>query len=210
MTSLWLVFVFVSSSIKCVVGKRKQRRMAADGKAASGCGLRVIYNSIFRRRNPFSSPRHPVADSPSLPPSDSKRRRAASDDEASLLVPTSAALPPAAPAPQNSKTVALGYLKAAACRVRRPGQLDGVIHEHQPSSARLPVVLGNLGNIRAPEAVTPSRNVLDYLAKTAKEGGGISSDGKQASAPTPEVRCLALSKWLEPEELKEMGNEEYK
>ncbi|CAL9114918.1 unnamed protein product [Musa textilis] len=220
-----------------------------DGKKVSGCGLFVLYNSIFRRGTASSSPGHPTsaAGSPKLTASDSKRRRAASD-EASLLVPANASHLPVAPAPQNPKAVAPGHLKASgrpagasagnAGRARNlglAGELDSMINDHQRSkgsstlvraSSGNVMVFSNLGNIRAPGAVTPNRNVLDFLPKTASEKGGIPdgnqgpryTNGPAGHAPNssavevaaPEGLCRALSKRLEPEELKEMGNEEYK
>lgn len=223
--------------------------MEEDGKKVSGCGLLVLYNNIFRRGTASSSPGHPtsVAESPKLTASDSKRRRAASD-EASLLVPANASHLPVPPAPQNPKAVAPGYLKASgrpaaasagnAGRARNlglAGELDSMINDHQRSkgsstlvraSSGNVMVFSNLGNIRAPGAVTPNRNVLDFLPKTASEKGGIPdgnqgpryTDGPAGYAPNssavevaaPEGLCRALSKRLEPEELKEMGNEEYK
>ncbi|KAJ8493188.1 hypothetical protein OPV22_014909 [Ensete ventricosum] len=223
--------------------------MEEDGKKVSGCGLLVLYNNIFRRGTASSSPGHPTsaAESPKLTASDSKRRRAASD-EASLLVPANASHLPVAPAPQNPKAVAPGYLKASgrpagasagnAGRARNLGlsaELDSMINDHQRSkgsstlvraSSGNVMVFSNLGNIRAPGAVTPNRNVLDFLPKTASEKGGIpdSNQGPRytngpaghapnssaVEVPAPEGLCRALSKRLEPEELKEMGNEEYK
>ncbi|CAL9116443.1 unnamed protein product [Musa acuminata var. zebrina] len=220
-----------------------------DGKKVSGCGLLVLYNNIFRRGTASSSPGHPTsaAESPKLTASDSKRRRAASD-EASLLVPANASHLPVAPAPQNPKAVAPGYLKASGRPAGAPagnagrarnlglaGELDSMINDHQRSmgsstlvraSSGNVMVFSNLGNIRAPGAVTPNRNVLDFLPKTASEKGGIPdgnqgrryTNGPAGHAPNssavevaaPEGLCRALSKRLEPEELKEMGNEEYK
>lgn len=223
--------------------------MEEDGKKVSGCGLLVLYNNIFRRGTASSSPGHPTSatESPKLTASDSKRRRAASD-EASLLVPANASHLPVPPAPQNPKAVAPGYLKASgrpaaasagnAGRARNlglAGELDSMINDHQRSkgsstlvraSSGNVMVFSNLGNIRAPGAVTPNRNVLDFLPKTASEKGGIPdgnqgprcTNGPAGHAPNssavevaaPEGLCRALSKRLEPEELKEMGNEEYK
>ncbi|CAL9048930.1 unnamed protein product [Musa banksii] len=220
-----------------------------DGKKVSGCGLLVLYNNIFRRGTASSSPGHPTsaAESPKLTASDSKRRRAASD-EASLLVPANASHLPVAPAPQNPKAVAPGYLKASGRPAGAPagnagrarnlglaGELDSMINDHQRSmgsstlvraSSGNVMVFSNLGNIRAPGAVTPNRNVLDFLPKTASEKTGIpdgnrgprNTNGPAGHAPNssavevaaPEGLCRALSKRLEPEELKEMGNEEYK
>ncbi|WOL03219.1 inactive TPR repeat-containing thioredoxin TTL3-like isoform X6 [Canna indica] len=237
-----------------------------NGRKASGCGLFVLYNSIFRRGTTLSSsPRHPssTAQSPRTASLDSKRRRPGSDED-SLLMPTNAPHASVNSAPSTAKAASYaptgGYRKASgrpaagaypgsAARPRNmglSGELDSMINDHQRSkggstlvraSSGNVMVFGNLGNIRAPGAVTPNRNVLDYLPQTAKEKGG-NADNKQrpkhnpgaatghaprsnaadaevededeVQAAPPEVLCRALSKRLEPEELKEMGNEEYK
>lgn len=95
-------------------------------------------------------------------------------------------------------------------------ELDGMIYDHQRArgsgtlvraSSGNVMLYGNLGNLRTPGAATPNRNVLEYLPKTAgekkpaKRGGGVEA---------PASVCRALSRKLDPEELKEMGNEEYK
>lgn len=121
--------------------------------------------------------------------------------------------------------------------------LDSMINDHQRSKGSSTLVrassgnvmlYGNLGNLRAPGAVTPSRNVLDYLPKTAKEmyppnyttsatpnrkqqqQQGYETNARMPNADedreprVPAEMCRALSRRLDPEELKQMGNEEYK
>lgn len=223
------------------------------GKKVFGCGLSVLYNSFFRRGtaaanlSPLQSPSAPQ--STRVSPVDPKRRRSAFDEE-SLLASNNAPNVRATPAPSMPKAAATagfggGYVKASGRPAQsggKPGplglsgELDSLIHDHQRSkrsstlvraSSGNVMVFGNLGNIRAPGAITPNRNVLDYLPKTAKEkeatmdrprpnAGSVAppsnneEEEEEAAVPPPEVLCRALSKRLEPEELKEMGNEEYK
>nr|XP_010937481.1 inactive TPR repeat-containing thioredoxin TTL3 [Elaeis guineensis] len=119
-------------------------------------------------------------------------------------------------------------------------ELDSMIYDHRRAkgssnlvrvSSGNVMVYGNLGNIRGNQNLTNSRNqsVLDYLPKTAKEsranasgrngfkypgpngvmGNIMKNPAKEPAESQPEP-CRALSKRLDPEELKEMGNEEYK
>ncbi|XP_042392189.1 TPR repeat-containing thioredoxin TTL1-like [Zingiber officinale] len=224
------------------------------GKKVSGCGLSVLYNSFFRRGtadpnlSPLQSSSAPQSTRAS--PVDPKRRRSTFDEEF-MLESTNAPNVRATPAPSMPKAAASGggYVKASgrpAPGGRKPGplglsgELDSLIHDHQRSkgsstlvraSSGNVMVFGNLGNIRAPGATTPNRNVLDYLPKTSKEKDGEKEatrdrprpnagsmappstneeDEEEEDPQPPEVLCRALSKRLEPEELKEMGNEEYK
>lgn len=119
-------------------------------------------------------------------------------------------------------------------------ELDSMINDHRRAkgssnlvrvSSGNVMVYGNLGNIRGNQNLTNSRNqnVLDYLPKTAKESrvnasgrnglgypgtngvmGNIMKNPAKEPAESQPVLCRALSKRLDPEELKEMGNEEYK
>ncbi|XP_042395678.1 TPR repeat-containing thioredoxin TTL1-like [Zingiber officinale] len=224
------------------------------GKKVSGCGLSVLYNSFFRRGTADPNLSHlqssSAPQSTRVSPVDPKRRRSTFDEEF-MLESTNAPNVRATPAPSMPKAAASGggYVKASgrpAPGGRKPGplglsgELDSLIHDHQRSkgsstlvraSSGNVMVFGNLGNIRAPGATTPNRNVLDYLPKTAKEKDGEKEatrdrprpnagsvappstneeDEEEEDAQPPEVLCRALSKRLEPEELKEMGNEEYK
>ncbi|EHA8586841.1 Inactive TPR repeat-containing thioredoxin TTL3 [Cocos nucifera] len=119
-------------------------------------------------------------------------------------------------------------------------ELDSMIYDHRRAkgssnlvrvSSGNVMVHGNLGNIRGNQNSANSRNqsVLDYLPKTAKEsrvnasgrsgfgypgtngvmGNIMKNPAKEPPESQPEL-CRALSKRLDPEELKEMGNEEYK
>ncbi|XP_077213864.1 TPR repeat-containing thioredoxin TTL1-like [Tasmannia lanceolata] len=97
------------------------------------------------------------------------------------------------------------------------------------------MVFGHLGNIRQSGngnfSNSPSNNVLDYLPKTAREmataeigkgrnqnrngvmGNIVVTKGNEKENISKEpqaVLCRALSRRLDPEELKVMGNEEYK
>uniref|UniRef100_A0A1D1XG15 Inactive TPR repeat-containing thioredoxin TTL3 n=1 Tax=Anthurium amnicola TaxID=1678845 RepID=A0A1D1XG15_9ARAE len=118
------------------------------------------------------------------------------------------------------------------------GDLDSVIYDHQRAkesstlvraSSSNVMLFGNLGNLRTGNPSSPpARNVLDYLPKTAKEmnahakpgnahggtngvaGNLMNGDSRAIElAPAP-VMCRALSRRLDPDELKDMGNEEYK
>nr|CAD1829885.1 unnamed protein product [Ananas comosus var. bracteatus] len=201
-----------------------------------------VFHRSGRRneRQPSTPTSSSSAGSPKLTLSNSKRRRPGSD-EASLLASSAVAShaslphhhkPDAVPAPAYHKAAAMqkeagrngGARATTRCGSIVAAELDSMIHDHQRTRGSGALVraslgnvmlFGNLGNIRAPGAVTASRNVLDNLPKTAKEA----SDGKQqdseaeaaaAAAAPAEVLCRALSRRLDPEELKEMGNEEYK
>ncbi|KAG0480008.1 hypothetical protein HPP92_010866 [Vanilla planifolia] len=221
--------------------------MDEEEKKPAGCGLLVLYNTVFRRRPSPASPRrsatsNSTASVSSAPNSvdngsnhsNSKRRR-----------PIAEQLPAASPSPgpdlqkalvsPNSSKPAIVHPTSdkytPAKRDTRPRvsgistDLDNLIYDHQRAKGSSMLVrassgnvmlYSNLGNLRAPGAVTPNRNVLDYLPKTAKEmksaavmgrgGRGGAAEGSEA----PVSMCRALSKRLDPEELKEMGNEEYK
>ncbi|XP_072966842.1 inactive TPR repeat-containing thioredoxin TTL3-like [Typha angustifolia] len=199
---------------------------------SSGCGLLVLYNNVFRRRN-CRQPSSATPSGPTLTPSNSKRRRSVSDGASLLPVTTSplggpkSSLSPGFPKapgqgrPPESNRAFPGAAGWARCNAVA-AELDSMIHDHQRSkgsgalvraSSGNVMVFGNLGNIRAPGGVTPNRNVLDYLPKTAKEMRRNEGDVKKiepAAVATPEVLCRALSRRVAPEELKEMGNEEYK
>ncbi|KAK8966056.1 TPR repeat-containing thioredoxin TTL1 [Platanthera guangdongensis] len=209
--------------------------MEEEEKKPSSCGLLVLYNTVFRRRAgtvPVSPrcPSRPPSVSNAAPLSDihnSKSRRPgldqqpanASSNYSRLTVSTK----PAAALPavdQHNGPSAGGNIRPRTSIIST--DLDSMIYDHQRAKSSNTLVrassgnvmlYGNLGNLRAPGTVTPNRNVLDYLPKTAKEkeseatGRGRSSgDGTEA----PVSMCRALSKRLNPEELKEMGNEEYK
>ncbi|XP_042493562.1 inactive TPR repeat-containing thioredoxin TTL3-like [Macadamia integrifolia] len=83
----------------------------------------------------------------------------------------------------------------------------------------------NSGNQQQPISTSTANNVLDYLPKTARENfngkksigsnggvmGNIVRRGSNDESQQPEKSlCRALSRRLDPEELKVMGNEEYK
>lgn len=116
------------------------------------------------------------------------------------------------------------------------GELDSMIADHQRSkvsntlvraSSSNVMLFGHLGNLRHPGAgnsnsnnlPNSTTNVLEYLPMTARETGSIpngsivrKANEKETQNPKeqPVSLCRALSKRLDPEELKVMGNEEYK
>ncbi|OAY72121.1 Inactive TPR repeat-containing thioredoxin TTL3 [Ananas comosus] len=89
------------------------------------------------------------------------------------------------------------------------------------------MLFGNLGNLRPGPllaAPSPARNALDETPKPTKEpkfaaprgargniakGAAAKEAAEEEAAARPEL-CRALSRRLDPEELKEVGNEEYK
>ncbi|KAJ0967089.1 hypothetical protein J5N97_024006 [Dioscorea zingiberensis] len=99
-------------------------------------------------------------------------------------------------------------------------ELDSMIHDHQRTKGSSTLVrassgnvmlYGNLGNIRAPGAVTTNANAnTSHLPKPSvvKVSPGSMAIEPAAAAPVMSM-CRALSRRLDPEELKEMGNEEY-
>lgn len=119
------------------------------------------------------------------------------------------------------------------------GELESVIYDHQRSKASGNLVrasssnvmlFGNLGNLRCGNSAGPaSRNVLDYLPMTASEkeskgktrnagsGGGAppsaaagkTHNPKETAAPPAPTTCRVLSKRLDPETLKDLGDAQY-
>ncbi|KAJ4950657.1 hypothetical protein NE237_027489 [Protea cynaroides] len=117
------------------------------------------------------------------------------------------------------------------------GELDSMISDHQRSKGSINLVrasssnvflYGHLGNIRQPAGAnqqqpnltSTANNVLEYLPKTARENGravmgnivrrGSYDDMEQNQNQNQGTLSRALSKGLDSEELKVMGNEEYK
>ncbi|KAG6481781.1 hypothetical protein ZIOFF_058402 [Zingiber officinale] len=131
----------------------------------------------------------------------------------------------ALPAPATAPAVSKGIV----------AELDGMLYDRQRAAAAggghllrassgNVMVYGNLGNLRGNPVNPPSRNkMLDSLPKTVKELREEAKDKEirasapanripikeKTPAPAPEL-CRALSTRQNPEELKEMGNEEYK
>lgn len=112
------------------------------------------------------------------------------------------------------------------------GELDSYIPDYRSkvngtlirASSSNMMVFSHLGNIRQSANHPNSKNALDHLPETAKEeantkGGdrnGVMGNilrkpvEKATAKGAGGVLCRALSKRMEPEELKAMGNEEYK
>lgn len=107
------------------------------------------------------------------------------------------------------------------------GELESMIQDHQRSkgagslvraSSSNVMLHGNLGNLRqgGGNGNTNSTNVFDYLPKTAREEQMPSKvvmnvvKGQSEKTKKPESLCRALSTRMDPEELKIMGNEDYK
>ncbi|KAH7860804.1 hypothetical protein Vadar_018183 [Vaccinium darrowii] len=115
------------------------------------------------------------------------------------------------------------------------GELENMITDHQRSKGANSLVrassgnvmlFGHLGNLRQPGGGggnMTSNNVLNYLPKTAREeperahvapvvgnvGNKRNEDSEKTPAP-PTSLCRALSTRMDPEQLKIMGNEDYK
>ncbi|PIN18941.1 Kinesin light chain [Handroanthus impetiginosus] len=106
------------------------------------------------------------------------------------------------------------------------GELDSMINDHQRSkkagnlvraSSGNVMLFGNLGNLRQSGNNESSANVLDYLPRTAKEepipvNGNYVAKKNEESEKTekPVSLCRALSTRMDPEQLKILGNEDYK
>ncbi|KAJ4965128.1 hypothetical protein NE237_016977 [Protea cynaroides] len=119
------------------------------------------------------------------------------------------------------------------------GELEIMINDHQRSKGSSNLVrasssnvflYGNLGNIRQqnssnqqqPTSNSTANNVLEYLPKTARENNGRKANDNNGGVMGNIVRkssseenqegslCRALSRRLDPEDLKNLGNEEYK
>ncbi|KAF9681893.1 hypothetical protein SADUNF_Sadunf05G0050500 [Salix dunnii] len=118
------------------------------------------------------------------------------------------------------------------------GELESMISDHQKSKGSSTLVrasssnvmlLGNLGNLRqGGGGGNTAYNVLDYLPKAAREEV-VTADGKYPNSvmgnvvkkqneekpnigtqPAAGSLCRALSTRIDPEQLKMMGNEDYK
>lgn len=114
------------------------------------------------------------------------------------------------------------------------GELESMMTDHQRSKGANSLVrassgnvmlFGHLGNLRQPGGGggnLTSNNVLDYLPKTAREDpvqahipsvvGNVGTKPNEDSEkqPPPTSLCRALSTRMDPEQLKIMGNEDYK
>ncbi|PKU81214.1 Inactive TPR repeat-containing thioredoxin TTL3 [Dendrobium catenatum] len=207
--------------------------MGNEDKNSSSCGLLILYNAFFRRRAGSApvSPRHPspspIVANASLSGGSShstKRRRPGPDQSPAAVTPKILVSPkPAAAAcpPDQTNRPSAGRGVRPQTTSSISADLDSMIYDHQRAKGSNTLVrassgnvmlYSNLGNLRAPGAVTPNRDVLDYLPKTAKE---MESEVRRRSsseyeAEIPVSMCRALSRRLDPEELKELGNEEYK
>ncbi|KAG5529437.1 hypothetical protein RHGRI_029981 [Rhododendron griersonianum] len=114
------------------------------------------------------------------------------------------------------------------------GELESMMTDHQQSKGANSLVrassgnvmlFGHLGNLRQPGGGggnLTSNNVLDYLPKTAREDpeqahipsvvGNVGTKPNEdlEKQPPPTSLCRALSTRMDPEQLKIMGNEDYK
>ncbi|KAL3818913.1 hypothetical protein ACJIZ3_004818 [Penstemon smallii] len=134
-------------------------------------------------------------------------------------------------APQSQQ----GYSQTKKVSLGISGELDSMITDHQRSkgagslvraSSGNVMLYGNLGNLRQPGSKGTSNlstnNVLDYLPRTAKEepipfNGRYSTSSavenvvrKKEEPEKPISLCRALSTRMDPEQLKILGNEDYK
>ncbi|KAK1280009.1 Inactive TPR repeat-containing thioredoxin TTL3 [Acorus gramineus] len=204
-------------------------------KKPSGCGVLIMYTGLFRRTRRSTSS---SALSTQTPSENSKRRRSGSD-ESSLIVTattTSATVAkpnahhphhphhhhhPIVPAAPPARKQAHAPPAHAAHMMRMESaitrELDHAIYDHQRSKASGSLVrasssnfnvFGHLGNIRAGNS-NPAPPPMTTTAREPRE-----ARKPNASPPPPPTKepvlCRALSRRLDPEELKTMGNEEYK
>ncbi|KAH6799466.1 hypothetical protein C2S51_035950 [Perilla frutescens var. frutescens] len=96
------------------------------------------------------------------------------------------------------------------------GELDSMIKDHQRSKAAGNFVrassgnvmlLGNLGNLRQPGN---GNNDEPTLPKSKLSTGNNNVVAKKTEGPESDLLCRALSTRMDPEELKILGNEDYK
>ncbi|KAL0396585.1 UNVERIFIED_CONTAM: Inactive TPR repeat-containing thioredoxin TTL3 [Sesamum calycinum] len=118
--------------------------------------------------------------------------------------------------------------KAPQAAVEISGELESMISDHQKSkgagslvraSSSNVMLYGNLGNLRQP-GDTDNENVLDYLPRTANEeplpiNGKYSPNAKNVALKNEEPEkkgpfCRVVSTRMDPEQLKILGNEDYK
>ncbi|CAM8902145.1 unnamed protein product [Rhodiola kirilowii] len=116
------------------------------------------------------------------------------------------------------------------------GELENIISEHQKSrgignlvraSSSNVMLYGNLGNLGGGGTggggcYTASKNIVDHLPKPARESSnsatsnGYTPNGASKANPVKKINdgkmslCRALSTRMDPEQLKIMGNEDYK
>ncbi|XP_039118428.1 LOW QUALITY PROTEIN: TPR repeat-containing thioredoxin TTL4-like [Dioscorea cayenensis subsp. rotundata] len=103
-------------------------------------------------------------------------------------------------------------------------ELESMIHDHQRTKGSSTLVrassgnvmlYGNLGNIRAPGAVTTNHHLSKAAAAAAETRENANNDNAVSNSSSSTAiepvmsMCRALSRRLDPEELKEMGNDEY-
>ncbi|KAJ8477987.1 hypothetical protein OPV22_021714 [Ensete ventricosum] len=188
-----------------------------DEPRISGCGL-------FRRRRSRSTSSIPqiVPDTASrLQDSSAAPRRRTGSDVTSIVpvLPPAPVVKPRSPAP-TARPVANPRMPPPQTTTRSNSglmaELDGMLYDRQNASggghlvrasSGNVMVFGNLGNLRGNSNFnnppTEAKNNQGNLGKPMRPSP------LPAPAPAPEL-CRVLSRMLDPEELKEMGNGEYK
>ncbi|XP_078437824.1 inactive TPR repeat-containing thioredoxin TTL3-like [Wolffia australiana] len=199
-----------------------------DDATMTGCGgFRALYYTVFGRRTSTSPRKSSSANATprsSFSAAASSKRRRAGSDQSTVIVPH---VPPTTPPPVHAQTVVQRQLDYPP---RKPppgptisGELDSVIYDYQRSKASGSLVrasssnvmlFGNLGNLRCGNSTAaPSRNVLDYLPMTAEEIEQPRSKGEilggKSVDPGEMAACRVLSRRLDPETLKSLGDGEY-
>ncbi|XP_009383195.2 inactive TPR repeat-containing thioredoxin TTL3-like [Musa acuminata AAA Group] len=192
-----------------------------DEPRISGCGL-------FRRRRSRSTSSIPriVPDAASrLQDSSAAPRRRTGSDVTSIVpvLPPVPVVKPRSPAP-TARAVANPRMPPPQTTARSNSglmaELDGMLYDrHNASdgghlvraSSGNVMVFGNLGNLRGnanfKNPPTVAKNTKGSLGNPMRPSPIPAS--APAPAPAPEL-CRVLSRMLDPEELKEMGNGEYK
>ncbi|KAK1304366.1 TPR repeat-containing thioredoxin TTL1 [Acorus calamus] len=200
-------------------------------KKPSGCGVLIMYTGLFRRTRRSTSS---SAFSTQTPSENSKRRRSGSDESSLIVTATTTSttvakpnahhphhhnpiVPAAPPArkPTHAPPAHAAHMMRMESAITR--ELDHAIYDHQRSKASGSLVrasssnfnvFGHLGNIRVGNS-NPAPPPMTTTAREPRE-----ARKPNASPPPPPTKepvlCRALSRRLDPEELKTMGNEEYK
>ncbi|XAR73366.1 hypothetical protein NMG60_11007313 [Bertholletia excelsa] len=206
-----------SSSLPASNSNYKKRRGSSNESATEGSVQSEPTHKQGDRIIPRPGPNHPKLQNNSYHQNNQQRQQPVNPQNQPRKAPNEIAMANRAPPLSIS------------------GELDSMITDHQRSKAASTLIrassgnvmlYGNLGNIRQSGGDggghSTSNDVLNYLPKTANEEPpvpngdyGSSAAGnvgkkKTQQSEKPASLCRAISTRMDPEQLKIMGNEDYK
>lgn len=213
--------------------------MGETKKSSSmGCGALVIYTAMFRRRGSLQNRRCSSTGSiprPGVPDPEPGKKRAGFDDTSIVLRPVNPVVPVARPTafsqkavvpnPRKAVRVQPGPVKQLPSSKPAPvaatgvsGELDSVLYDYQKAKGSSKLVratsgnvmlYGNLGNIRMNQSSNKDPKNIYRPGANRATGNVVSKTHADTGTGPPAVLCRALSKRMDPEELKELGNKEF-